>query len=126
MLVWLSLVAFAVGLGRTLLDWGIVYPELGLLSDPGSVLPTLVVYSAIFGAWAWALVAMARGERRGVWVALVFTLLANVALGLGTTLAFCPTPCQTLWPVAEIWNWATTLTGAAAVVVQIRALRGGL
>ena len=123
-LVWLSLVAFAVGLGRSLIDWGVVYPEMGGVTDAVSVFPRLVVYSAVFGVWAWALVAMALGRRRGVWVALVLTLLANVGLGLSTTFALCPTPCQTLWPIAEIWNWATTLTGIAAAVVQVRALRG--
>ena len=56
-------------------------------------------------------------------MALVVTVLANVALGLGTTLAFCPTPCQTLFPVAEIWNWTTTLNGLAAVIAQVRSLR---
>lgn len=122
---WLSLVAFAVGLGRTFIDWGVVYPELGMASTAEAVFPRLVGYTLIFGAWAWALIAMARGQRRGVWVALVLTLLANVGLGVGTTVAFCPTPCQTLWPVGELWNWATTLTGAAAVIAQVRALRSG-
>lgn len=123
MLVWLSLLAFAVGIGRTLIDWGVVYPELGMVSDAAGMFPRLVAYSLIFGVWAWALTAMARGQRRGVWVALVLTLIANVGLGVGTTVAFCPTPCQTLWPIGELWNWATTLTGAAAAVAQVRALR---
>ena len=123
MLVWLSLLAFAVGLGRSLIDWGIVYPELGMVSDTTSVFAMLVGYSFLFASWAWALIAMAGGQRRGVWVALVLTLVANVGLGLGTTFAWCPTPCQTLWPVAEIWNWATTLTGVAAVIAHVGALR---
>ena len=123
MLVWLSLLAFAVALGRTFIDWGIVYPELGMVTSAAGVLPLLAGYSLVFGAWAWALISMARGQRRGVWVALVLTLLLNVGLGLGTTVAFCPTPCQTLWPIGELWNWATTLTGAAAVIAQGRALR---
>jgi len=122
-LVWLSLLAFAVGLGRAFIDWGVVYPELGPVNDVGRVFPRLVAYSLLFGAWAWALIAITRGRRRGIWVALVLTLLANVGLGLGTTVAFCPTPCQTLWPVGELWNWATTLTGVAAVIAQVRALR---
>ena len=94
-----------------------------MVSDATSVFLMLVGYSLIFGTWAWALIALARGQRRGVWVALVLTLLANLGLGLGTTFAFCPTPCQTLWPVGELWNWATTLTGAAAVIAQVGALR---
>ncbi len=123
MLVWLSLLAFAVGLGRAFLDLGVVYPEVGLMTNPGSVFATMAALFVIYGAWAWALIPMAGARRLGLWVALVITLLASVGLGLGTTLAFCPTPCQTLWPIAEIWNWATTLTGVAAVVVQLRALR---
>lgn len=123
MLVWLSLLAFAVGLGRSFIDWGIVYPEFGLMTDVARVFPTLLAYSLIFGVWAWALTTMARRQRRGVWVALVLTLLLNVGLGVGTTVAFCPTPCQTLWPIGELWNWATTLTGVAALVAQVSALR---
>ena len=123
MVVWLSLLAFTVGLGRSYIDWGIVYPEFGPMTDAARVFPMLLLYSLIFGVWAWALLAMARGERRGVWIALVLTLLANVGLGVGTTVAFCPTPCQTLWPIGELWNWATTLTGLAAAVAQIRVLR---
>jgi len=96
-----------------------------VVTDATTVFAMLVAYSLIFGVWAWALIAAAGGRRRGLWVALLLTLLANVGLGLGTTLAFCPTPCQTLWPVGELWNWATTLTGGAAAIAQVSALRGG-
>ena len=123
MALWLSLLAFTIGLGRSLLDWGVVYPDLNPSPDAATLAPRLIIYTALFGLWAWALIAIALGRKRGLWVALVLTVLANVAIGVGTTVAFCPTPCQTLWPLAEIWNWATTLTGVAAVIAQVRALR---
>jgi uncharacterized protein involved in cysteine biosynthesis len=82
----------------------------------------MVLYVAIFSGWILALLSIARGGRAGLWVALGLTLLLNVGLGLGTTLAFCPTPCRTLWPVGELWNWATTLSGIVASILIIRAL----
>jgi hypothetical protein len=117
-----SVLAFAIAIGRTLIDWGFVYPVFGF-TDPAPVGLTLVVYATIFGVWAWSLVGVANRHRRSAWVALGLTLLLNVFLGLSTTLALCPTPCQTLWPVAEVWNWATTVSGIAAVVALARQLR---
>ncbi len=122
MVLWFGLLALAVSLGRTLLDWGFVFPEFGF-TDPASVLAALVFYVVIFSGWILALLSIARGGRAGLWVALGLTLLLNVGLGLGTTLAFCPTPCRTLWPVAELWNWATTVSGIVASALIIRALR---
>jgi len=118
----LALLAFAISIGRTLIDWGFVYPEFGS-PEPTSVGLRLVVYSTIFGVWAWALVGLANGSRRSAWVTLALTLLLNVVLGISTTVALCPSPCQTLWPVGELWNWATTLSGLAAVVAIARRLR---
>jgi hypothetical protein len=117
-----ALLALAISLGRTLLDWGFVFPEFGF-TDPASVLGAMVFYVVIFSSWILALLSISRGGRAGLWVALALTLLLNVGLGLGTTVAFCPTPCRTLWPVGELWNWATTLSGIAATVVIIRSLR---
>jgi len=118
----LSVLAFAIAIGRTLIDWGFVYPEFGF-TQPASVGLTLAVYSTIFGVWAWSLVGVASGRRRATWVTLGLTLLLNVMLGISTTVALCPTPCQTIWPVGELWNWATTLFGIAAVVALARQLR---
>jgi hypothetical protein len=117
-----ALLALAISLGRTLLDWGFVFPEFGF-TDPASVLGAMVFYVVIFSSWILALLSISRGGRAGLWVALGLTLLLNVGLGLGTTVAFCPTPCRTLWPVGELWNWATTLSGIAATLVIIRSLR---
>lgn len=122
MVLRVSLLALAISLGRTLIDWGFVFPELGLI-DPLGVFVTLVFYVAIFTGWIVAILGIAAGRRAGLWASLGFTLVLNVALGLGTTLAFCPTPCATLYPVGELWNWATTLSGIAAAVVIVRALR---
>jgi hypothetical protein len=122
LVIWFALLALAISLGRTLLDWGFVFPEFGF-TDPASVLAAMVLYVAIFSGWILALLSIARGSRVGLWVALGLTLLLNVGLGLGTTIAFCPTPCRTLWPVGELWNWATTFSGIIASVLIIRALR---
>lgn len=116
-----SILAFAVSMGRVLLDWGFVFPEFGL-TDPPAVLGTLIVYVALYTGWVLAIVAIATGRRAGLWASLCFALVLNVALGVGTTLVFCPTPCATLWPVGELVNWATTISGLLAVVVLGRSL----
>lgn len=122
MLLRVSILAFAVSIGRTLLDWGFVFPELGL-TDPLSVLAAMLFYVAVLTGWVVAIVAIAHGQRVGLWASLAFALVLNVGLGLATTVAFCPTPCATLWPVGELLNWATTLSGALAAAVLMRALR---
>jgi hypothetical protein len=53
---------------------------------------------------------------------------ATPSLGLGTTVAYCPTPCATMWPLLEVANWANTLSGLLAALacgLALRAPRAG-
>ena len=118
----LALLAYAVAIGRSLIDWGFVYPELGF-TQPWSVFAALLFYSASFGLWAWGLIGLSRRERVGAWVVLVLTALFGGLLGLGTIVAFCPIPCDALAPIGDIWNLATTITSIAAIVAVARELR---
>lgn len=108
-LSWLALLAF---LARTFLDRGFVVPEQ--TSDVTTTAVAIVAYTAIFGAWIWAIGTAARGARRGLAVALVIALLLPIGLGLGTLVAFCPSPCRTAWPLMEVANWVGLVTGLAA------------
>ena len=118
----LAVAALAISIGRSFIDWGFVYPEFGM-TQPAAVFGTLVGYVLAYGTWVWAVVALARGRRAGMWVALGATLVLSDLLGISTTVALCPTPCGTIYPVAEIWNWLTTVSGIAATVALVRSLR---
>jgi hypothetical protein len=118
----LALLAYAVAIGRSLIDWGYVYPELGF-TQPWSVFGALVFYSAAFGLWSWGLIGLARRERVGAWVVLVLTTLFGGVLGIGTIVAFCPVPCEVLSPIGDLWNLTTTVTSIAAIVAIARDLR---
>lgn len=56
----------------------------------------------------------------------MFALLVYGALlvlfGLATVISFCPSPCQTAWPVGEIAIWSNLLVGISATVVVARNL----
>jgi len=101
-----------------------VFPEFGF-TDPASVLGALALYMALFVPWILALVGVSKGRRAGMWTPLALTAVVNIGLGLGTTLAVCPTPCRTLWPVGELWNWATTVSASFAAIALVRSLRSG-
>jgi hypothetical protein len=108
----LSAVALVVFIARSLLDFQFVMPEF--FSATGQVAMWIVIYMAFFGGWLWGLLAAVRGSRRGLIAALVFTLLLPVGGGIGTLVAFCPSPCPTAWPLGEIVNWLNLLSGLLA------------
>jgi hypothetical protein len=123
----LSVVAFIAMLGRSIGDARYVLTE-----DFGSAGPELVgfwilAYSALFAGWLWSLLAAARGSRGGLIALLAFNLLLPFGLGLSTLLFWCPSPCRTGWPVMEISNWITLVSGlvsAVAVSFQLRQPAG--
>jgi hypothetical protein len=58
---------------------------------------------------------------------LVFNLLLPFGMGLSTFLFWCPSPCRTGWPVMEISNWFTLVSGLIAAVgvgIQLRQPTG--
>jgi pyruvate/2-oxoacid:ferredoxin oxidoreductase beta subunit len=78
---------------------------------------------AVFGGWLWGLLAATRGSRRGLIIALGFDLLLWLGIAVGTLLAYCPSPCDTAWPLMEIANWANLLFGLLAAVAAGLHLR---
>ena len=115
-LSWLALLAF---LTRTFLDWAFVVP--GQTSDVTTIAISAVAWTAIFGAWIRAIGAAGRGSRRGLAGAL-FALVLPVGLGVGTLVAFCPSPCQTAWPLMEVATWVGLVAGLAAAASVARVL----
>jgi hypothetical protein len=118
----LTLAALAAFVWRTLLDLRFVAEVMPSTSAP-AVAAISLLYTGTIIAWAWALTGLHRGSRPWAWTALVITGVVNLTQGIGTLVVFCPTPCDTVWPVGEISNWALLLTGLAAVAALGAHLR---
>jgi hypothetical protein len=120
----LSVVAFVAMLGRSIGDARYVLTEDLRSSGPNMVGLWILAYSAFFAGWLWSLLAAARGSRGGLVALLAFSLLLPFGLGLSTLLWWCPSPCRTGWPVMEISNWFTLISGVIAAVAVAVQLRG--
>jgi len=107
-------VALLTFLGRTFVDFQFVYS--GLAAASGKAALATLNTMALFGVWLWGLLAATRGSRRALTTAWVFNLLFLFGIGFGTLVSYCPSPCQTAWPLMEIANWANVITGAIAAV----------
>lgn len=110
-----SLISLLVFLGRTFFDFYYVYPEFNL----GISVLTLIILAnmALFGGWIWSLLSAVRGSRRGLILVLVFDIFFLVVIAVGTLVSYCPSPCQTAWPLGEYANWTSLIIGLLAAFV---------
>ncbi len=117
----LSTAALLSFLARTFIDYGFVYEELNL----GALSLGLVTLFnlALFGGWIWALLSASHGGRRAIAVLLGYHVLL-VLFGVSTLLSFCPSPCRTAWPVAEIATWSNLVIGIPATLLAARQVWG--
>lgn len=109
-------------LARTFVDYRFVYEEINLAT--GSLATVTAFNLLFFGGWIWALVLASHGGRLAMGVLLAYAALL-VVFGAATIVSFCPTPCQTFWPVGEIVIWSNVVIGVPAVVLAARTLFGG-
>jgi len=115
----LSIASLLSFLARTFLDYGFVYQELSLTN---ATLGIVTLFNLVFiGGWIWALVSASHGGRRAMFALLVYDALL-VLFGLATLTSFCPSPCQTAWPVGEVAIWSNLLVGVPATFVVARNL----
>jgi len=117
----LSVIALLTQLWRAFLDFQHEYSNF--LNSTGAVLLGTLLYTALFGGWAWALLRARRGSRRALIVALIINLLFLLVLPIGTLVAYCPSPCPELWPLMELANWINLLFGLLATVTLALQLR---
>src|SRR3990170_6814124 len=120
----LSAVAFLAFIERAFLDWRFVFAEFVPDTDIATTALAMGFYVAVSGTWLWALAAAARGGRGGIVALLVLSLLLLVGLGIGTLVSFCPSVCQTAWPLGELSNWAGLVIGLLAAAATGLQLRG--
>jgi hypothetical protein len=119
-----SVVAYLAFLERAFLDWRFVYDEVMSDTDVGTAIAALTFYVALAGIWLWALMAAGRGSRAALVTLLGLALVLLVGLGAATFVSFCPSPCQTAWPLMEVSNWIGLVVGLVASGVLIVQLRG--
>ncbi|MFQ5616219.1 MAG: hypothetical protein ACE5GO_07145 [Anaerolineales bacterium] len=112
--VTLSVISLLVFLGRTFIDFYYVYAEFSL--SVGMVGLTMLVNMALFGGWIWGLLSTVQGSRRGLISVLVFDLFFLLVIAVGTLVSYCPSPCQTAWPLAEVTIWASLVFGLLAAI----------
>jgi hypothetical protein len=119
--VTLSVIALLTELWRAFVDFQ--YEYASFLTGAGAVLLGTLLYTALFGSWAWALLRAKRGSRSALIAAFILNLLFLLAIPIGTLVAYCPSPCRELWPVMELANWVTLLSGLLATVSLALQLR---
>ena len=108
-------------LWRAFLDFQHEYSNF--LTSTGAVLFGTLLYTALFGGWAWALLRVMRGSRSALIAALIINLLFLLVLPMGALVAYCPSPCPELWPLFELANWINLLFGLMATVALVLQLR---
>jgi hypothetical protein len=119
--VWSTLAMLAF-IERALFDFRYVFPD-ELPGDPLSVGGAAGVYLLFVAAWIWALLAARAGGRGGLRTLIVLPFVTLIGLGVGTLTAFCPSPCETAWPLGELSNWVGLVVGIIAIVSATLALR---
>ena len=79
----------------------------------------LAIYVLLLAASLWALREVARRQRTGVVAMLGLAAVLHIGLSLGTFVVWCPSPCQTAWPLMEASNWAGLVIGVLVWIVGL-------
>lgn len=118
--VTLSVIALLTELWRAFVDFQHEYSNI--LNSTGAVLLGALLYTTLFGGWAWALLRTMHGKRSLI-AALIINLFFLLVIPIGTLVVYCPSPCRTLWPMMELANWINLLFGILATVALAFQLR---
>ncbi|MDE3089386.1 MAG: hypothetical protein KGJ80_08370 [Chloroflexota bacterium] len=113
-------IALLTELWRAFLDFQHEYSNF--LQGAGMIFVGTLIYTLFFAGWTWALLRAARGSRGGLIAALVINLLFLLVIPVGTLVAYCSSPCASLWPLFEIGNWINLIFGLLAAVALVLQL----
>lgn len=119
----LSVISFGIFFIRVALDFRYVFDDPSVFpQDVGTMAGAMLLYASIFSAWLWAHIVAERGGLRA-WLGIAFLNGLAFLQAISTTLVFCPAPCETAWPLAEVVNWATLIASfiaASGAIIQSR------
>ena len=117
----LSVIALLSEVWRGFLDAMFVFPvDIG---DEGLMNLAAVIFTVLFGGWAWTLILASRGSRGGLIAAFVLNAVVLLGIPVSWLFVYCPPGCQA---EAGIFNLANTLNlvfgmlAAIALGIQIR------
>jgi hypothetical protein len=100
----LSVITLLTQVWRGFMDAMFVLPtEYG---DETTLQSAALIFTLVFAAWAWALIAAARGSRGGLIAAFGLNGLILLAVPISWLLFYCPADCQAQ---AGVFNLANTL-----------------
>jgi hypothetical protein len=116
----LSVAAFLSFVARAFIDYGFVYREL--YPSIRSIGILTLVYLGFIAGWLWALLAASHKTRQAMYALLIYGAIILLHAGV-TLVVFCRFPCQTAWPVGQVFILASLLSGIAAVVAAVLSLR---
>ena len=119
----ISVIALLTEAWRGFLDAMFVLPvDYG---NEGIMNLAAVIFTMLFGSWAWTLILASRGSRGGLIAAFVINALVLFAIPISWLLVYCPADCRA---EAGIFNLANTLNlifGAlAAIALGIQIWHG--
>jgi hypothetical protein len=121
----LSAIALFTELWRAFVD--LLVPVYPFWTEPfkgaGMVFLVTMLYAILFAGWAWALLQALRGGRGALIAAFIINLFFLLAVPVGTLVAYCPSPCATLWPLMETANWVNLIFGLLAAIALALQLR---
>jgi hypothetical protein len=110
----LSVITLLTEVWRGFLDAMFVFPvDFG---DEGTMQLAAVIFTALFGAWAWSLILASRGSRGGLIAAFIINGLVWLAVPVSWLLFYCPAACQA---EAGIFNLANTLNLVFGLLASI-------
>lgn len=108
----LSLLSF---IARALLDWRYVFPFFLELSPQDELISGLIYFLIILSVIAASL-NISIPKKWPLFTLMAFHLIQFILLGMVSSLALCPSPCPTIWPIGEIIIWSSTVTGALGIL----------
>lgn len=82
-----------------------------------------VIFTLLFGGWAWSLVAAGRGSRRGLVAAFVINALVLLAIPVSWLFFYCPASCRVdagIFNLANSLNLIFGLLAAGSLAWQLR------
>ncbi len=117
----LSTLALLTEAWRGFLDAMFVLPfDIG---DPGLMNLAAVIFTFLFGGWAWALIAAWQGSRRALLAAFILNALVLLAIPVSWLFFYCPAACRAdagIFNLANSLNLIFGLLAALSLGIQLR------